>query len=207
MKELDLLKKDWHKNTNSFIPVQDTELYGMLHKKSSSVVKILFIISVFEILLWIGISLFFNTDQYFKNIEFELFIEIFNYSNYLITLIFIYFFYRNYIAISTIVSTKRLMIAILKTRKTVQFYVWYNLSIILISVIIGFYVGIVDNNKSLTLKDDFTINDTNIFVLTLILVVVIGVILGAFWLFYRLLYGILLQKLQSNYKELQKIVD
>lgn len=207
MKELDLLKKDWHKNTNSFIPVQDTELYGMLHKKSSSVVKILFIISVFEILLWIGISLFFNTDQYFKNIEFELFIEIFNYSNYLITLIFICFFYRNYIAISTIVSTKRLMIAILKTRKTVQFYVWYNLSIILISVIIGFYVGIVDNNKSLTLKDDFTINDTNIFVLTLILVVVIGVILGAFWLFYRLLYGILLQKLQSNYKELQKIVD
>jgi dolichyl-phosphate-mannose--protein O-mannosyl transferase len=31
------------------------------------------------------------------------------------------------------------------------------------------------------------------------------VIVGLFWLFYRLLYGILLRKLNTNYKELKKI--
>jgi hypothetical protein len=40
---------------------------------------------------------------------------------------FIYLFYKNYIRISTIASTKQLMKDILKTRKTVQYYVWYNL--------------------------------------------------------------------------------
>jgi hypothetical protein len=31
------------------------------------------------------------------------------------------------------------------------------------------------------------------------------VFFGAFWLFYRVLYGILLRRLYANYKELKKI--
>jgi hypothetical protein len=31
------------------------------------------------------------------------------------------------------------------------------------------------------------------------------VFIGVFWLFYRLLYGILLRRLYANYKELEKI--
>ncbi|MFT5964898.1 MAG: hypothetical protein ACI9L6_001650, partial [Flavobacterium sp.] len=35
MKELDLLKKDWKKNENSFEQISETEIYQMIHKKSS----------------------------------------------------------------------------------------------------------------------------------------------------------------------------
>jgi hypothetical protein len=207
MKELDLLKKDWQKNKDSYTLIEEAELYKMLYTKSSSIVKRIFIISILEILFWTGISLFFNTDEYFKNIKYGLFFEIFNYCNYLATIIFICFFYRNYVAISTVVSTKKLMNTILKTRKTVQFYVWYNLIVVIISMLIGFYVGIVTNNKTLVLNDDFTVNNTNLFVLAAIIVAIIAFVFGLFWLFYKLLYGILLRKLHSNYKELKKTED
>ena len=39
MKELDLLKKDWQKSDNSFEQVSEIEIYKMIHKKSSSIVK------------------------------------------------------------------------------------------------------------------------------------------------------------------------
>ena len=194
MKEFDLLKKDWQKNEGSFNLISEAELYKMLHKKSSSIVKRIFIIGVLEILLWTIVSVFLNSDDYFKNL------------NYLITLLFICFFYRNYIAISTTVATKKLMETILKTRKTVQFYVWYNLSVILISILIGFYMGIV-TNKTLVLDNDLTVNHANIFVLIAVIVITMGLILGFFWLFYRLLYGILLRKLHANYKELKKMEE
>ena len=48
MKELDLLKKDWKKNENSFEQVSEKEIYKMIHKKSSSIVKWILIISILE---------------------------------------------------------------------------------------------------------------------------------------------------------------
>ena len=203
MKEFDLLKRDWQKNEGSYDLISEAELYKMLHKKSSSIVKRIFIIGVLEILLWTIVSIFLNSDDYFKNLKFGLIFEIFNYLNYLITLLFIYFFYRNYIAISTTVATKKLMETILKTRKTVQFYVWYNLSVILISILIGFYMGI-NSNKNLFIHDD---NSINLLVLIAVIVITMGLILGFFWLFYRLLYGVLLKKLHANYKELKKMEE
>ncbi len=37
MEELDLLKKDWKKNQNSYQQISEKEIYNMLHKKSSSI--------------------------------------------------------------------------------------------------------------------------------------------------------------------------
>jgi hypothetical protein len=51
MKELDLLK-DWQKNKDSFEQVSEIEIYRMIHKKSSSIVKWILIISIMEVLLW-----------------------------------------------------------------------------------------------------------------------------------------------------------
>ena len=39
MDELELLKKDWQKNNNTFEKKSSSDLYAMLHKKSSSIVK------------------------------------------------------------------------------------------------------------------------------------------------------------------------
>jgi hypothetical protein len=127
MEELDLLKKDWKKSTASFEQISELELYKMIHKKSSSIVKWILIISILEVLVWSAIGLVFNDDDYLEKINkssLETIFKTINIAGYVITLVFIYLFYRNYVKISTIASTKQLMKDILKTRKTVQYYVY-----------------------------------------------------------------------------------
>lgn len=207
MKELDLLKKDWQKN-NAFEQVSEVDIYKMLHTKSSSIVKWIFIISILEILLWTSISVFFNTDDYLKNIKHEelnLFFEALTILNYVVILVFIYLFYKNYVSISTTVSTKQLMKDILKTRKTVQCYVWYNLGMVALSLMIGFFMAFNYNPEVVVLMDKIG-NNTKVMVITIgVFVLIMAAFLGIFWLFYRLLYGILLRKLYANYSELKKI--
>ena len=70
-----------------------------------------------------------------------------------------------------------------------------------------FAIAFVYNPKMDLLKDKM-VNETNyhiLFVTLVIMLLTIVVFVGLFWLFYRLLYGILLRKLNSNYKELKKI--
>jgi len=207
MKELDLLKKDWQKN-NTFEQVSEVDIYKMLHTKSSSIVKWIFIISVLEILLWSSISVFFNTDDYLKNTKYEelnVYFEALTVLNYAVILVFIYLFYKNYVSISTTVSTKQLMKDILKTRKTVQYYVWYNLGMVVLSLLIGFFMAFNYNPEIAVLMDKIGHNTKVMFITILLFTLIIGAFLGIFWLFYRLLYGILLRKLYANYRELKKI--
>ena len=207
MKELDLLKKDWQKN-DAFEQVSEVEIYKMLHLKSSSIVKWIFIISILEIMLWTLISVFFNTDDYLKNIkheELDFYFEALTVFNYAVILVFIYLFYKNYVAISTTVSIKQLMKDILKTRKTVQCYVWYNLGMVALSLLFGFYIAFAYNPDVAVLMDKIGHN-TKVMVITIgVFVLIIGAFLGLFWLFYRLIYGTLLRRLFANYKELKKI--
>jgi hypothetical protein len=207
MKELDLLKKDWQKNV-AFEQVSELEIYKMLHKKSSSIVKWIFIISILEIILWTVISVFFNTDDYLKNIkheELDIYFEALTVFNYAVILVFIYLFYKNYMVISTTVSIKQLMKDILKTRKTVQCYVWYNLGMATLSLLFGFYIAFAYNPEVAVLMDKIG-NNTKVMVITIgIFVLIIAAFLGLFWLFYRLIYGTLLRRLFTNYNELKKI--
>jgi len=203
MDELEILKKDWKKNENTFDQVTEKEIYGMLHKRSSSIVKWILIISVLEFLFLrlLDLSIFLD-DEYSNRMkehhiyDFEKFVTIFNFA---VLLIFIYYFYRNLKAINSSSSVKKLMQDIINTRKIVKYYVWYNL------VLVGFTSAIViysqfmyDKNINL-LYDKYQL----FFIMGGFFFVII--ILLLFWLFYRLLYGILLRRLQKNYNELQKI--
>ena len=82
MEELDILKKAWQKEEHSFQQVTEVEIYKMLHKKSSSIVKWILIISILEVLLWTTISIFFNTDDYLKEMHSEDLIIYFKVLNY-----------------------------------------------------------------------------------------------------------------------------
>jgi hypothetical protein len=204
IKELDLLKKDWKKSENSFELVSESAIYRMIHKKSSSIVKWILIISILEVLLWTGISVFYNSDESLKKIKSENLIYYFKYLtelNYVVVAIFIYMFYRNYRAISTITSTKQLMGDIMKTRKTVQYYVWYNLGIIAISMILVFVMVFTADPKLHQLSSK---SNGLLLLIVFCTICILGVV-GLFWLFYRLIYGILLQKLYKNYNELKNI--
>ncbi|HEX8017434.1 MAG TPA: hypothetical protein VF465_19555, partial [Flavobacterium sp.] len=94
MKELDLLKKDWKKNADSFEQISEKEIYKMIHKKSSSTVKWILIISILEVLFWTASNYFSNIDDILKKInhpEIILYMEVLMYFNYAVVLIFIYF--------------------------------------------------------------------------------------------------------------------
>ena len=210
MEELDLLKKAWQKDSHSYEQVSESEIYKMLHKKSSSIVKWILIISIIEVLFWTVISIFFKVDEYLKNLNAEslsMYFQVLNVVNYIVILWFIYNFYKNYIKISTTASTNRLMHDILKTRKTVKYYVWYNLLMSLLSMIAAFVMEFEFNPRMEIVKNQIA-NENNyktLFVTVGIILLSIILFIGLVWLFYRLLYGILLRKLNSNYKELKKI--
>jgi hypothetical protein len=204
IEELDLLKKDWKKNENTFQQITEVDIYKMIHKKSSSIVKWILIISILEVLLWTSISFIYNTDDYLRKMHSEYLIDYFRYLtifNYLVVGIFIYFFYINYKNISATNSTKQLMKDILKTRKTVKYYVWYNLGMIVLSTIAGFILAFSINPK----MTQITHNAKALLIVIGIMAVFLVLFVGLFWLFYRLIYGTLLRKLFRNYNELKKI--
>ena len=203
MDELDLLKKDWKKQEGSFQQISEKEIYGMLHKGSSSIVKWILIISVLEFLFLrlLDLSIFLD-DEYSNRMkehhiyDFEKFFTIFN---FVVLLVFIYYFYRNLKAINSSSSVKKLMQDIINTRKIVKYYVWYNLVLVGITSAIVIYSQFMYDKNINHLYDKYQL----FFILGGFFFVII--ILLLFWLFYRLLYGILLRRLQKNYNELQKI--
>lgn len=208
MKELDLLKKDWQKNSGSFQQISETEIYKMIHRKSSSIVKWILIISILEISFWTFSNLFINTDEVLRKMnhpEIVMALEFLTYFNYIVVLIFVFIFYKNYRTISTTIATKSLMSSILKTRKTVQYYVWYNLGMIVITSILSFFVAFVYNPDMEFLRDKLAMNGKAMFATIGILFLVILGFFGLFWCFYRVIYGTLLRRLYANYKELKKI--
>ncbi|MFB9110738.1 hypothetical protein [Flavobacterium gyeonganense] len=208
MKELDLLKKDWKKNADSFEQISEIEIYNMIHKKSSSTVKWILIISILEVMFWTVSNYFSNIDDILQKInhpEIVLFMEIMMYVNYAVILAFIYFFYKNYKTITITVSTKILMQSILKTRKTVQYYVWYNLGIVVISSILSFFIGYVYNPDMALIREKLALNGKAMLVSVITMVLITLLFVGFFWCIYRLVYGTLLRRLYANYKELKKI--
>lgn len=209
MNELDLLKKDWQSKEDSLPKLSYNEIYKMIWKKSSSIVKWIFYISVAEILLGLLFTVIAADKEYWAELDRigQTEITIVTYAiSYLIIAYFIFLFYKNYKDISVTDSTSQLMQAILKTRKTVKTYIAILLSIS------GVYSAIV---CVAYLQTDFVnqLLDENNGVMpeyfwpTMIIICLITVFVALFviWLFYKLLYGILLRKLLRNYKELKQM--
>ncbi|MDP5097935.1 MAG: hypothetical protein NWP90_09715, partial [Flavobacterium sp.] len=183
----------------------------MLHKRSSSIVKWIVVISILELILWSSISLFTADEDYFKLLKIyhlDTAMPVIAVINYGVILYFIYLFYKNYKAINATDTIKQLMKSILKTRKTVKHYVWYNLAMTALSFIIVFIFQFMYDPNITKLVDKMSEDmDTSIFycIMIVIYTVVIAVFIGIIWLFYRLLYGILMKRLQKNFDELKKI--
>ncbi|MBO3116608.1 hypothetical protein J4050_07615 [Winogradskyella sp. DF17] len=208
MDELDLLKKDWNKGQADFKSYEESDIYPMLHKKSSNIVKTLFYISVAELVFWVLISyvpyLFSDSmrqrlDESYEN---PLFVGL-TILGFVVTAVFVYLLYHSHKSISTTDNVRRLMKSILRTRKVIKYYVLYNLIMIFISVPLSLYFEFQQN--PLFHEEVAQMNNTQMSILIGITVVVTGVLVGLIWLFYRLLYGILLKRLNRNYEELKRL--
>lgn len=210
MEGLDLLKKDWQKERN-FPKITESEIYAMLHKKSSSIVKWILIISVLEIAFWIGLNILLSDEKQKEMVNLyhlDTFMTVTSIIHWTVLVIFVFVFYKNFRNISNISSTKSLMSSILSVRKIVQYYVWYNVIVtFLIFVAVWISMFFYDENLSKVFQKA-TDSGTEIgvwFGVGLSLIIMAFLICGFLWLFYRVIYGILLRRLYKNYKELEKI--
>jgi len=214
MEELDLLKKDW-KREDAFSQVSESEIYKMLHKRSSSIVKWIFIVSIGELALGFLIGILSSYTKYddesLNLIQkwglYDLYIGV-NVILYIVIFYFIYRFYTMYRRISAVESTKKLIASILKTRKVVKQYIAFNLTAFaLIFIVFGTY-ALYHNYLALKLQNGFETPEVPLKLMVegiLILIAIAAVLTLAFWAIYRLAYGLLLKKLYRNYEELKKI--
>lgn len=210
MDELEILKKDWQKN-QKFPKLSKKEIYRLLHKKSSSIVKWIFILSIIEFCFWTLISLLMKdseAQQRFDSYDIDYIIMPLIISGYIILAYFFVAFYKNYKKISSTDSVKLLMKNILNTRKTVKHYVLFNLIFLYISIIVGIIIEVSNSVdlKLITAKftdtADYFILYGIVAILTLLMMVLLtGILLG----FYYLVYGLLLKRLKKNYKVLQEL--
>ena len=212
MDQLDELKKEWQNREQELPKLSYNSIYNMLLKKSSSIVKWIFIISILELLFWIGLNLVIPEDN-LKLINEMGIGDIMHYSNivhFIIFFVFIFLFYKNHQSIKVTDSTKMLMQNILKTRKTVRYFVYYNLGMLASGLII---TDIYFYSRSQKLYEIMNFASKGIpekgFATTFIISqIIVGIlVVGLLIAFYWMIYGILLKRLNNNYKELKKLDD
>ncbi|WP_081211550.1 hypothetical protein [Salegentibacter sediminis] len=212
MDELDLLKKDWKQQEASLPRLSYNEIYKMLWKKSSSIVKWIFIISILELLFWGVLNIILSDGEFWKRMElihlkeFTVFVYILSYA---VTFYFIYRFYRNYRKISSTDDAATLMKNILTTRKTVKYYIGFIIISTALTSLVYSYFTIFHHAATTEVTDPakYSFSISQWLILTAVLIFGIAVFLGIIWLFYRLIYGILLNRLNKNYKELKNLEE
>ncbi len=197
--ELELLKKDWQKQEGTLPKYTKEDLYPMLLKKSSSIVKLIFIVSLIEFAFWIVLSFAFNdseTKAFEKQFGLQTFDTIVLVVHLTALVVFAVWFYKNFKKIQATDSAKVLMKNIIKTRNTVKYYIWFSMAFVAIASTIA-YAIMIQNNPALA--------DENLLYLSLKFIIVITIALGLLWGLYRIIYGLLLRKLNRNYRELKKL--
>ncbi|WP_419870069.1 beta-carotene 15,15'-monooxygenase [Chryseobacterium sp. CT-SW4] len=215
--DLDSFKKTWQEQ-----PVQnkydDNEILQMLNRKSRNYVKYIFWISVVEFLFFTTIGLFYviqgKESNSFLNIleklgaqktpdlessfnHIYLALKIISLS---VTAYFVYQFYQNYRKIKIEENLKAFIIKIIRFKKTVNAFILINIALLVaftgIFTVFIFYIlnsqHIEVTNASLT---GFLVG----------IIVATGLSVLLVWLYYKLVYGIIMRKLDKNLKQLKNL--
>lgn len=211
MDELDLLKKDWNKVAHTFQQYTEVDLYKMIHKRSSSIVKWILIVSILELLLWVSASIYMKNSgllDEFKSYDYYHFLTVSEIISYSIIVFFIYQFYTNYKKINTSNSVNELINSILKTRKSVQNYVKVVIGFSFISSIIVLLIQFNFDKNVMELTEQVSQSGKEylIYIVTFLIVMFfLAAMFGVLWVFYRIIYGFFLKNLYKNYEELKKL--
>jgi uncharacterized membrane protein len=210
MDQLEQLKKQWITSGSTYPKYSAGELTGFIAKRSSSIVKWLFYIALTEFSLFGLLSvLTYDTEnqEHAQKIAGDFFYYGSYVLHYVVLIIFICFFYKNHRNIRAEQPTRSLMKNILKTRRTMQWYIWYNLGYIMVFTV-AFSVLVLLNDPVITEMTQ-KIDTKNMITFNLafigIAMLLAAVLCGVFYLIYSLIYGILLRKLNTNYQELKKM--
>lgn len=197
MDELELLKKDWNKESDDFKEYSDHDIYNMIKHKSVSVTKTLLFIGLGEMVLW---ALYGYLNREFPYIRMAMF--------FIFTAAIIFLFRK----MKTGQDSVRLMKSILNMRTLILAYAGISLILALTDNIIqfdhntrDFMAGLKDgynsnyNTKALPANPDTMVPGVVNYVIFGICVLIALYIL---YVIYKKTYGKILQNLRKNYKEL-----
>ena len=204
MKDLESFKGVWKNQNESNIKFTKSDIYKMIHQKSSSILKWILIISIIEFVIPNLILLFSDSsasNETYQKYNLQHIIQYYTFIHIAIILVFIFIFYKNYTELRADQSVKKLLQGILTTRKTVKYYIYYNL---LIAAVIGIHVFYKVFHSPLFV--DKLPQNTSMTLVWTIAIILLAVTVFLFWLFYRILYGYFLKRLNQNYDELKSHV-
>jgi hypothetical protein len=213
MDELELLKSKWLEREQELPTLSYKDIYKMLLKKSSSIVKWIFVISIAEILFWVALGFLSpeSNKELFTDIGLQTTLNVIYIIHYVVIATFLVLFYLNYKNIKITDTVKTLMHNIIKTRKTVKYFVIYNVAgtaLALLYINLYFFTK-KDQLYTLLIKSNEAYGSipqesfTSVFFIAQFIVGVL--LIGFILVFYRVIYGILLKRLKNNYNELEKI--
>lgn len=215
--DLDSFKKTWQEQ-----PVQNRydneEILQMLNKKSRNYVKYIFWISVIEFILFTAFGLFYilqnkESNTFLTSLE-KLGVEknehmqdildniylIIKILTLFITGYFVVKFYKNYRRIKVEEDLKEFISRIIRFKKTVNAFILINILIVVIFTsaltIFGIY-AIRNQNTALA--------DSSILAFIISFIISTALCVMLIWAYYRLVYGILIKRLDKNLTQLKEI--
>ncbi len=199
MDELEILKKDRKKREASLPKYEQREIYQMLQKKSTSLVKWIFLISMIEFSFLLALDVWTSFSEFNELIDdasLENYFRVLIILNYLIIVVFVSLFFFNYRKINVTDNVRKLMKNILTARRTVKCYIWVNIVLFAFSFILIMY-------KTAEASFSFSTREMLVYMAVSFAILIFFVLL--FLLYYRIVYGILTRKLDKNYNDLKKL--
>ncbi len=215
--DLDSFKKTWQEQ-----PVQQkydhSAILEMLNRKSRNYVKYILWISVVEFIFFSILGLFYilqgkESNSFIsileklgarKTTELEGSLDniyvVLKVLSLSITAYFVYKFYQNYKKIKIEENLKKLILKIIQFKKTVNAFILINI-ILLISFtsVFTLFIFYVLNTQNI----EVTNSTLTGFIIGAIISTAVAVLL--IWLYYKIVYGIIMRKLDKNLRQLKEI--
>ncbi|UZT99746.1 beta-carotene 15,15'-monooxygenase [Chryseobacterium fluminis] len=215
--DLDSFKKTWQEQ-----PVQQkydhSAILEMLNRKSRNYVKYILWISVVEFIFFSILGLFYilqgkESNSFIsileklgarKTTELEGSLDniyvVLKVLSLSITAYFVYKFYQNYKKIKIEENLKKLILKIIQFKKTVNAFILINI-ILLISFtsVFTLFILYVLNTQNI----EVTNSTLTGFIIGAIISTAVAVLL--IWLYYKIVYGIIMRKLDKNLRQLKEI--
>ena len=206
MKELEDLKNKWAEQDFSQSYSKE-DIKNFLQKKSTHSIRWIFYLSIAEFLLYLSFPLlvpnYLDSFDYYKSLNLYEFSIITTFLGYVLLLFFMWRFFQNYKNISVANSVKNHLSAILKTRRAVNQYFYFNIVILIVFTIVVLIAALRLDKNIIALQEE-----SNSFLMMIFMIgILIAIILGLFGLLYYFVYGRFLRPLKKNEKELLRMED
>ncbi|WP_332020618.1 beta-carotene 15,15'-monooxygenase [Kaistella sp.] len=215
--DLDSFKKTWQEQKVK-PKYNSTEIEAMLNKSSRNYVKYILWISIAEFLIILGVNIYYSflgddSNSFIKILgklgvqnstdlqtSFGNLYLVLKTISLIITAFFVVCFYRNYRKINIESNLKKLILQIIRFKKTVNLFILANILLLIVfTAILTVFTFTVLSQQNIHLTHPTLIG----FVVGIIVMTIISIVL--IWIYYRVVYGIILKRLGKNLGELQKI--